>query len=140
MVSGGVFVPMPFVGMTLPVPVQPMHMYCVVPLTTGPCIEQVMFVPYSTAFVPSGGLAVPYGVVTTRSSISIANVALIVWLLRLLGARPWVAWLTAGLFAVHPINVASVSWAAERKNVLSGLFFLLSLVFYLRHTRRWPPR
>ncbi len=68
------------------------------------------------------------------------NAALLVWVLRLLGVKPWVAWLTAGLFALHPINVASVSWAAERKNVLSGLFFLLALGFYLRDTRRpgWP--
>ncbi|MHC4235035.1 MAG: hypothetical protein ACYSUQ_07950, partial [Planctomycetota bacterium] len=64
------------------------------------------------------------------------NVALVVWLLRLLGLRPWVAWLTAGLFALHPINVASVSWASERKNVLSGLFYLLALIFYVRHARR----
>jgi len=72
----------------------------------------------------------------TNMVLHAINVALIVWLLQLLGVRPWVAWLTAGLFAVHPINVASVSWAAERKNVLSALFFLLSLICYLRHTRR----
>jgi len=76
----------------------------------------------------------------TNMVLHAINAALIVWLLQLLGVRPWVAWLTAGLFAVHPINVASVSWAAERKNVLSGLFFLFSLIFYLRHSRRtsWP--
>ncbi len=36
------------------------------------------------------------------------------------------------LFAVHPIHVESVAWASERKDVLCGLFFLLSLVAYLR--------
>jgi tetratricopeptide (TPR) repeat protein len=41
----------------------------------------------------------------------------------------------AALFAVHPINVESLAWAAERKNVLSTLFFLLSLHAYDRYGR-----
>ncbi len=42
----------------------------------------------------------------------------------------------AGLFALHPMNVESVAWAAERKNVLSMLFFLLALHAYVWYTRR----
>jgi hypothetical protein len=38
--------------------------------------------------------------------------------------------MVAGLFALHPINVESVVWIAERKNVLSMLFFLLALAAY----------
>ena len=72
----------------------------------------------------------------TNMLLHAACAALVVWLLRLLGVSPWVAWLTAALFAVHPINVASVAWTAERKNVLSGVFYLLSLICYLRDTRR----
>jgi len=38
------------------------------------------------------------------------------------------------LFAVHPVHVESVAWASERKDVLCGLFLLLSLVVYVRHS------
>jgi tetratricopeptide (TPR) repeat protein len=42
----------------------------------------------------------------------------------------------AMLFAVHPLHVESVAWVAERKDVLSGLFFLLTLRAYLSYARR----
>jgi Flp pilus assembly protein TadD len=44
--------------------------------------------------------------------------------------------LVAALFAVHPLHVESVAWAAERKDVLSGLFWTLAVGAHLRYARR----
>lgn len=48
----------------------------------------------------------------------------------------WPSAAIAALFAVHPLHVESVVWAAERKDVLCGLFFVLTLAAYSRHLRR----
>ena len=48
----------------------------------------------------------------------------------------WPSAFVAAVFAIHPLRVESVAWVAERKDVLSGLFFMLTLWAYLGYVRR----
>jgi len=68
--------------------------------------------------------------------LHVVNVILLYSLLvRVTGFR-WRSLFVAALFAIHPINVESVAWVAERKNVLSTLFFLLALGAYGRYAQK----
>ena len=65
-------------------------------------------------------------------------VALIFSFLFMYCGQIYVAALTALLFAVHPLHVESVAWLAERKDVLSTLFFMVGLILYWRFLHRRP--
>ena len=62
--------------------------------------------------------------------IHTANCLLLYALLWWLTGARWRSFLVAGLFAIHPLHVQSVAWIAERKDVLSGFFGLLTLMAY----------
>jgi len=57
---------------------------------------------------------------------------LLVWVTKRVGP----SLLVAALFALHPVNVESVAWVAERKNVLSTFFFFLAIGAYIRYTQK----
>jgi hypothetical protein len=77
----------------------------------------------------------PQGYHLTNVVLHATASLLIVPLARRLGASDLVAFGAAAAFALHPVQVESVAWVAERKNVLSGLFYVLSLLLYIRHRR-----
>ncbi len=72
----------------------------------------------------------PAGHHLDNAIIHALNAALLFLLLAWVTRRVAPSLLVAVLFAVHPINVESVAWVAERKNVLSTLFFILSIIAY----------
>src|ERR1700691_2292859 len=77
----------------------------------------------------------PGGHHATSLVIHTLNVVLVfLWLRSMTGAL-WKNVLVAALFAVHPLGLETVAWIAERKNVLSTMFLLLTMCAYLRYTR-----
>jgi len=78
----------------------------------------------------------PKGHLLTNLLIHTVNVLLLFTvLLRMTGAL-WQSGFVAALFALHPFNVESVAWVAERKNVLSTLFWFLTMWAYIRYAEK----
>lgn len=78
----------------------------------------------------------PAGHHYTNVLLHALNVLLLFWVLWRATGATGPSLMVAALFAIHPINVESVAWVAERKNVLSMLFFLLALWAYQGYVRK----
>jgi protein O-mannosyl-transferase len=72
---------------------------------------------------------------TTNLILHLCNTALVFILILLLFEKIEIASVTAALFGLHTLHVESVAWISERKDVLYTLFFLASLIFYLRYLK-----
>ena len=72
----------------------------------------------------------------TNIILHLCNTLLLFWLLRTMTGRSWCSAAVAALFAVHPMHVESVVWVAERKDVLSTFLGLLTLLAYVRYSRK----
>jgi Flp pilus assembly protein TadD len=80
----------------------------------------------------------PWGHHLTSLLLHAFNTVLVFLLLRRMTGARWRSALVAALFAWHPLHVESVAWVAERKDVLSGFFGLLALLFYARYAQSEP--
>jgi Flp pilus assembly protein TadD len=68
--------------------------------------------------------------------LHIVNTLLLFLLLRRMTGDDWKSGFVAALFAIHPLHVESVSWAAERKDTLSTLFWMLAMRAYVPYAER----
>jgi Tfp pilus assembly protein PilF len=66
---------------------------------------------------------------------TLSSVLLFLLLVIITGAL-WQGFLVAALFALHPLHVESVAWIAERKDVLSGFFWILTLLLYTKYSKK----
>lgn len=70
------------------------------------------------------------GFLITNFFIHLANSLFLFFTFQIMTNRLWISFFIAFLFAVHPIHVETVSWISERKELLCGLFWILSTLFY----------
>ena len=84
--------------------------------------------------------AQPWGFHFTNLLLHSLNSLILFFLLLAWCKKPWRAFFFTALWALHPLRVESVAWVTERKDVLSGLFCLLSLACYLRANREGTVR
>jgi Flp pilus assembly protein TadD len=72
----------------------------------------------------------------TNVAIHAASACLLFFVLFRMTCHPWRSAAVAALFAIHPLHVESVAWVAERKDVLSGFFWFLTIWTYVLYVER----
>jgi hypothetical protein len=72
----------------------------------------------------------------TNLVLHIFSVYLLFWLFHHMTVAVWKSAFVAALFALHPLHVESVAWVAERKDVLSAFFWMLTLCLYVHYTEK----
>jgi Tfp pilus assembly protein PilF len=72
----------------------------------------------------------------TNVVLHLANTLLLFLVFYRMTGALWRSCFVAALFALHPLNVESVAWVSERKNLLSTFFWLLTMVFYVRYSKK----
>ncbi len=72
----------------------------------------------------------------TNLLLHVASTLLLFGILKRMTGAFWPCLFVALAFAVHPLNVESIAWVAERKNVLSGLFWMLTIAVYIQYAGR----
>ncbi|MEO5571382.1 MAG: tetratricopeptide repeat protein [Bacteroidia bacterium] len=77
----------------------------------------------------------PHGYHATSVVMHLVVTGLVCWFIRVLTENSFIALITALLFGIHPLHVESVAWAAERKDLLYSIFFLASLIAYIKYIR-----
>ena len=80
----------------------------------------------------------PTGYHIVNVLLHLANTLLVWHLMRRLSVPG--AWVVAAVFAVHPLHVESVAWVIERKDVLSGLFYLAAVLAWMRFVEQPNPK
>jgi protein O-mannosyl-transferase len=75
----------------------------------------------------------------TNLALHTIAVLLLFRVLRVTTGTLWPSGVVAALFAIHPLHVESVAWVSERKDVLSAVFFMLTLAAYVRYARAPSP-
>ena len=81
----------------------------------------------------------PGGHHLTNFMIHLINTLLLFWTLYRMTGRVYRSALVAAFFALHPLNIESVAWIAERKNLLSTFFWMLCLLSYKRYAENPKP-
>ncbi len=72
----------------------------------------------------------------TNLFLHIMSTLLLFWLFNRMTGAIWKSAFVAAFFALHPLHVESVAWIAERKDVLSAFFWMLTLCFYVYYTEK----